>query len=51
MKRSKLKSKTNKTKSHNDINYKKQSSLVFKLNKKSQFEYFDKYDPSKQGHS
>ena len=51
MNRSKFKNKTNKTKSHNSINYKKQSNLVFKLNKKSKIEYFNKYDPNKQGNS
>ena len=46
MKRSRLKNKANKTKSCNDIiNYKKQT---VKLNKKSKFEYFNKYDPNRQ---
>ena len=51
MNRSKLKNKTNKSKSHNSINYKSQSSLGFKLNKKSKIEYFDKYNPNKQSNS
>ena len=46
MKRSRLKNKANKTKSCNDIiSYKKQT---VKLNKKSKFEYFNKYDPNRQ---
>ena len=55
MKRSRLKNKAKskskaKTKSRDGIfNYKKQRNLVVKLNKKSKFEYFNKYDPNKQG--
>ena len=49
MKRSKHKNKANETKScYNVINYKEQRNLVVKLNKKSKFEYFNKYDPNKQ---
>ena len=49
MKRSKHKNKANETKScYNIINYKEQRNLVVKLNKKSKFEYFNKYDPNKQ---
>ena len=41
MKRSKLKSKANKTKSVNDlIKYKKQRNLVVKLNKNRKNEFF-----------
>ena len=49
MKRSRFKNKANKTKSCNGIiNYKKQRNLVVKLNNKSKFEHFNKYDPKKQ---
>ena len=49
MKRSGLKNTANKTKSRNDIiNYKKQRNLAVKLNKKSKYKYFYKYDPNKQ---
>ena len=49
MKRPRLKNKTYKSKSQSDIlNYKKQRNLVVKFNKKSKFEYFNKYDPNKQ---
>ena len=49
MKKSRHKNQDNKTKSHdNIINYKNQRNLVVKLNKKSKFKYFNKYDPNKQ---
>ena len=49
MKRSRFKNKANETKSRDDIiSYKKQRNLVVKWNKKSEFEYFNKYDPNKQ---
>ena len=47
MKRSKLKSKANKTKHPCDINnYKKQRYYVVQLNKKAILEYFNNFDSS-----
>ena len=44
MKRSRLKNKANKTKTHLDIrNYKKQQNIVVNLNKEAKLQYFNNY--------
>ena len=49
MKRSRLKNKANKTKSHLNIrNYKKQQKIVLNLNKEAKLQYFNNYDSTTQ---
>ena len=49
MKRSRLKNKANKTKSHFNIrNYKKQQKIVLNLNKEAKLQYFNNYDSTTQ---